>query len=115
MVTGKGGVGKTTVSAALGLLAARRGLRTIVVEVTGSEADLRSVGGGAGTGRLAALLDHGVGGNCIPPRHGVETELRQGLLWSLSIDRDRVLAEWLRAIGGACRPVCSPRARASST
>jgi anion-transporting ArsA/GET3 family ATPase len=29
----------------------------------------------------------------------VETELRDGL-WGLSIDRDRVLADWLRAIGG---------------
>jgi anion-transporting ArsA/GET3 family ATPase len=91
VVAGKGGVGKTTVSAALGLLGARRGLRTIVVEVTGTEA----AGGTAGTGRLAALLGHPE-----PPRHGVETELREGLLWGLSIDRDRVLAEWLRAIGG---------------
>ena len=32
-VTGKGGVGKSTVAAALGLLAARRGLRTIVAEL----------------------------------------------------------------------------------
>ncbi len=96
VVSGKGGVGKTTIAAALGLLAARRGLRTIVVEVTGAKA----AGGTAGTGRLAALLGHGVGGNSVPPRHGVETELRKGLLWSLSIDRDRVLAEWLRAIGG---------------
>ncbi len=32
-VTGKGGVGKTTVSAALGVLAARGGLRTIVAEL----------------------------------------------------------------------------------
>ncbi|MFI5004330.1 MAG: ArsA family ATPase [Solirubrobacterales bacterium] len=96
VVTGKGGVGKTTVSAALGLLAARRGLRTIVVEVVGgSEEDAA-----AGTGRLAALLGHGVGGHSIPPPHGVEVELQEGQLWGLSIDRDRVLAEWLRAIGG---------------
>jgi anion-transporting ArsA/GET3 family ATPase len=33
VVTGKGGVGKTTVAAALGLVASRRGLRTIVAEV----------------------------------------------------------------------------------
>ncbi len=39
VVTGKGGVGKTTVSAALGLLGARRGLRTIVVEVSPSQAE----------------------------------------------------------------------------
>jgi anion-transporting ArsA/GET3 family ATPase len=90
VVTGKGGVGKTTVSAALGLLGARRGLRTIVVEVTGGQAG----GDAAGTGRLAALLGHSE-----PPPHGVEVELREGL-WGLSIDRDRVLAEWLRAIGG---------------
>jgi anion-transporting ArsA/GET3 family ATPase len=91
VVTGKGGVGKTTVSAALGLLGARRGLRTIVVEVTGGEAGNDA----AGTGRLAALLGH-----CEPPPHGVEVELQEGLLWGLSIDRDRVLAEWLRALGG---------------
>jgi Anion-transporting ATPase len=87
VVTGKGGVGKTTVSAAIGLLAARRGLRTIVVEVAGGDA--------AGTARLSALLGH-----LEPPPHGVESDLRDGLLWGLSIDRDRVLAEWLRAIGG---------------
>ena len=34
-VTGKGGVGKSTVSVALGLLAARAGTRTIVVELAG--------------------------------------------------------------------------------
>jgi anion-transporting ArsA/GET3 family ATPase len=88
VVTGKGGVGKTTASAALGLLGARRGLRTIVVEVTNGE------DGEAGTGRLAALLGH----SQLPP-HGVETELQEGL-WGLAIDRNRVLAEWLRAIGG---------------
>lgn len=33
LVTGKGGVGKTTVAAALGLLAARRGKRVVVCEV----------------------------------------------------------------------------------
>ncbi|HZE04186.1 MAG TPA: ArsA family ATPase [Solirubrobacteraceae bacterium] len=34
-VTGKGGVGKSTVATALGLLGARRGLRTIVAELSG--------------------------------------------------------------------------------
>src|SRR5215218_1281096 len=34
-VMGKGGVGRSTVAAALGLAAARRGLRTVVVEVAG--------------------------------------------------------------------------------
>ncbi len=36
-VTGKGGVGKSTVSIALGLLAARRGLRTIVAELASQD------------------------------------------------------------------------------
>lgn len=89
VVSGKGGVGKTTVSAALGLLGARRGLRTIVVEVTGGEQGDDA----GGIGRLAALCGH------PRPEHGVETPLRERL-WGLSIDRDRVLGEWLRAIGG---------------
>ncbi len=33
LVTGKGGVGKTTVAAALGLVAARRGKRVVLCEV----------------------------------------------------------------------------------
>jgi anion-transporting ArsA/GET3 family ATPase len=90
VVTGKGGVGKTTVSAAVGLLAARRGLRTIVVEVTGAG----PAPDGDGARGLSALLGHSEA-----PPHGEEVQLQEGL-WSLSIDRDRVLAEWLRALGG---------------
>jgi anion-transporting ArsA/GET3 family ATPase len=95
VVTGKGGVGKTTVSAAVGLLGASRGLRTIVVEVTGAgpmqDAD--------GTGGLAALFGRSQAPPAQAPAHGEEVELEERL-WSLSIDRDRVLAEWLRALGG---------------
>jgi Mrp family chromosome partitioning ATPase len=36
-VTGKGGVGKSTLSIALGVVAARRGLRTIVAELSSQE------------------------------------------------------------------------------
>jgi anion-transporting ArsA/GET3 family ATPase len=43
-VTGKGGVGKTTVAVALGLAAARRGLRTIVCEVSHQERTSRLLG-----------------------------------------------------------------------
>jgi anion-transporting ArsA/GET3 family ATPase len=75
VVTGKGGVGKSTVSLALGLLAARRGLRTIVVEVSAGAEPEGS------------------------PLRGVEREIREGL-WGVAVDRDRVLAEWLRAVGG---------------
>jgi anion-transporting ArsA/GET3 family ATPase len=88
VITGKGGVGKTTLSAALGLLAARRGRRTIVVELNGAGSDAGAAG------RLAALLGHPEA-----PAHGEEVMLAERL-WGLSIDRDRVVAEWLRALGG---------------
>jgi anion-transporting ArsA/GET3 family ATPase len=79
-VTGKGGVGKTTLAAALGLLAAGRGLRTIVVEL-------------GDQGRLPALFG-------LPaPQTGVETLLTERL-WSISIDPDQALLEWLQQLGG---------------
>jgi hypothetical protein len=80
VVTGKGGVGKTTVAAAIGLLAADRGLRTIIVEVGEQH-------------RLSGLFGF------APPSPGVERELQKGLS-SISIDPDRALMEWLQALGG---------------
>jgi anion-transporting ArsA/GET3 family ATPase len=80
VVTGKGGAGKTTIAAALGLRAAARGQRTIVVEV-GEESRLPSMFG------IAA------------PRPGVETRLQERLS-SISIDPDRALLEWLQVLGG---------------
>jgi len=80
VLTGKGGVGKTTVSAALGLIAAERGLRTIVVEMGEQR-------------RLAELF------GAIPAQAGAQTELRENL-WSVSIDPDRALLEWLQSLGG---------------
>jgi hypothetical protein len=80
VVTGKGGVGKTTIAAALGLLAARTGRRTIVVEV-GQESQLPRLFGVA------------------PSAPGTATPLRRGLS-SISIDPDRALLEWLQVLGG---------------
>ena len=80
VLTGKGGVGKTTVSAALGLIAADRGLRTIIVEMGEQR-------------RLAELF------GALPAEAGAETELRENL-WSVSIDPDRALLEWLQSLGG---------------
>jgi anion-transporting ArsA/GET3 family ATPase len=80
VVTGKGGVGKTTVAAALGLLAAGGGRRTIVVEV-GEQS------------RLALLFSR------QPADPGLPTELTENLA-SISIDPDRALLEWLQALGG---------------
>jgi anion-transporting ArsA/GET3 family ATPase len=59
VVTGKGGVGKTTVAAALGLVAAGRGLRAIVAEVARRDDVSRALGGeGLQEEELAPGLHH---------------------------------------------------------
>ncbi|MGZ4173834.1 MAG: ArsA family ATPase, partial [Solirubrobacteraceae bacterium] len=74
-VTGKGGVGKTTVAAALGLAAARAGRRTIVCEVAHQE-------------RMSQVFRReGVGYS--------ETELAPRL-FAISIDPQRSMEEYLR-------------------
>jgi anion-transporting ArsA/GET3 family ATPase len=80
-VTGKGGVGKTTVAAALGLAAAERGRRTIVCEVAEQDRVSR------------AFAREGV-------RREQEVELAENL-WAISIDPTAALQEWLaRQLGG---------------
>jgi anion-transporting ArsA/GET3 family ATPase len=74
-VTGKGGVGKTTVAASLGLLAASRGKRTIVCEVAEQERMSRAFGA------------EGVGYE--------ESELAPNLS-AISIDPERAKREWLQ-------------------
>lgn len=81
VVTGKGGTGKTTVACALGLLAARSGLRTIVVELGNQH-------------RLPGLF-----GTVEAPEPGVEVELEPDL-WSISIDPEEALLEWMRTLAG---------------
>jgi hypothetical protein len=80
-VTGKGGVGKTTVSAALGLAAAAAGRRTIVCEVAHQDRVSR------------AFARRGV-------HEETEIELEQGL-WAITIDPEAALREWLSGqLGG---------------
>jgi anion-transporting ArsA/GET3 family ATPase len=74
LVTGKGGVGKTTVAAALGLAAARRGKRTVLCEVAEQE-------------RLAAIFGASEIGHS-------EVELAPGL-FAISVDPERAKEEWL--------------------
>jgi anion-transporting ArsA/GET3 family ATPase len=76
VVTGKGGVGKTTVAAALGLVAARSGRRTIVAEV-------------ARRGDVASAFDR------AGARPFEEIELAPGL-FHISIDPQDALEEYLR-------------------
>ncbi|MEX0993382.1 MAG: ArsA family ATPase [Solirubrobacterales bacterium] len=73
-VTGKGGVGKSTVAAALGVVAARAGKRTVVCEVAQQE-------------RMSALFHQkGVGYQ--------ETEIAENL-FAFSIDPQKALEEYL--------------------
>jgi anion-transporting ArsA/GET3 family ATPase len=73
-VTGKGGVGKSTIAIALGLAAAGRGKRTIVCEVGGQETASRVF-------RRAEIGFHEV---------GVADNL-----WAISVDPDQSLREYL--------------------
>jgi anion-transporting ArsA/GET3 family ATPase len=78
VVTGKGGVGKSTVAAALGLAADRRGLRTIVVEVAARDDLSRALGKSDATDTYAerAVSDrlHHIS---IDPQRAMEEYLRQ--------------------------------------
>jgi anion-transporting ArsA/GET3 family ATPase len=73
-VTGKGGVGKSTLSLAIGMAAAERGKRVIVCEVASQEHASRVF-------RRAEVGFH-------------EVEMRDGL-WTISIDPDYSLREYL--------------------
>jgi anion-transporting ArsA/GET3 family ATPase len=75
-VTGKGGVGRSTVAMALGLVAARRGKRTIIAEVAGQERVSRVFSG-------------------EQPEHGREIEVADGL-WAISIDPEHAIREYLQ-------------------
>jgi anion-transporting ArsA/GET3 family ATPase len=79
-VTGKGGVGKSTVATALGLLAARRGLSTIVAELASQD-------------RIRQTFD--LSGETFE-----EVELADGL-FTISIDPQRAMEEYLRVKTGA--------------
>jgi hypothetical protein len=75
VVTGKGGVGKTTVAAALGLAAARSGRRTLVCEVARQESVTRVFG--------------------VPAAGAAETSVGR-CLSTFSVDPEAAKEEWLR-------------------
>jgi anion-transporting ArsA/GET3 family ATPase len=74
-VTGKGGVGKTTVAAGLALLASQRGLRTLVCEVDSK-------------GNLADFYESG-------PMAYKEREVQPGL-FAMAMETEKSLDEYLR-------------------
>lgn len=80
-VTGKGGVGKTTVAAAIALRAAREGRRTIVCEL-------------AGQTRIPALMGSEAGAP------GEEVQVADNL-WATTIESHLVMEEWIAKILGS--------------
>jgi anion-transporting ArsA/GET3 family ATPase len=82
LVTGKGGVGKSTVAAALAVAGVATGRRTCLVEVEGRQT-------------MARLFS-------TEPWDFTEREFRPGL-WGLSIDPEASLAEYLELFYGAGR------------
>jgi anion-transporting ArsA/GET3 family ATPase len=80
VVTGKGGTGKTTVAGAMAMAAARRGRRTLVVEVEGRQG-------------VAALFGR-------PPLGYKETKVADGVM-GLAVDPEESLREYLGRYGAA--------------
>lgn len=74
-VTGKGGVGKTTIAAAIALLAASRGKRTLLCEMDSK-------------GSLAGAFD-------APPLRFAPRQLDTGI-WAMSMNTEDALREYLR-------------------
>ena len=74
-VTGKGGVGKSAVAAVLGMVAARRGRRTMVAEVAMRDDVHRALAGSEGGWREAAVGDR---------------------LYALSVDPEKAMEEYLK-------------------
>ena len=99
LVTGKGGTGKTTVSVSLALLAARRGLNTVLIEVSDENAStplLEDRPGSIpdGNGRVARFVMNALFASA-------------GYPWTVIRVHDR--AEYLKAlerasVGGDLRP-----------
>lgn len=89
VVTGKGGVGKTTIAGAVGLAAASRGARTLIVDLTGASARLRGI--------FASQTEPSP--RIAPAEADVPVRLAESL-WSASIDPDKALLEWMQSLGG---------------
>jgi anion-transporting ArsA/GET3 family ATPase len=68
-VMGKGGVGRSTVAAALGLAAARQGRRTIVVEVAGQHRLAGAFGPDDGEVLVEREIDDGLFAITVDPQH----------------------------------------------
>jgi len=75
VVTGKGGAGKTTVAAALGLAAAARGRRVVVAEVAARDELARALGGGRAEPFVERNVAPGLHHVSIEPQRAMEEYL----------------------------------------
>ncbi len=104
VVTGKGGVGKSTVATVLGLAACRRGLRTIVVEVSARDDISRTLSASEPAGAYTErVIVDGLHHISIDPEQAMEEYLRQqlpfGALAAL-LSRSRVFTSLTAATPG---------------
>ena len=101
-VTGKGGVGKTTAAAALGLWAARMGKKVIIAETAGAE-HAPGLFGKQGKGYAPTELSDGLWSLSITPEAAIEEYIVQQVkvrkIYEL-VFRNRVMGPFLDAVPG---------------
>jgi len=102
VVTGKGGTGKSTVSAALGIAAARRGLRTLLIETGGAQGLARALGRKHGRYRVLPVRD-GLHLLSMNPQDALEDfvvrQLKLRALYRL-VFRNRVIGPFMDTVPG---------------
>ncbi len=102
VVTGKGGVGKTTVALALALEGARRGRRTLLAELAGSH-QVSAAFGQPSRGYAITELSPGLSTLSITPQAAIEDyvvqQLRFKALYRLAFE-NRVMAPFMAAVPG---------------
>ena len=100
LLPGKGGVGRSSVTAAIGLLAQRRGVRVLVTEIGDDPNDYSPLARQFGRERLPAspeLMSPGIHGALLLARSGQELFLRS-VLHSNTLARAAIGSESLRRL-----------------
>ena len=102
IVTGKGGVGKTTLCAALGLAASQQGAKTLIVETSGARR-IASIFGLRSDGYKTTQLTPRLSTLSITPKEAIEDYIVQQLhfrrLYKL-IFENRVMGPFIDAVPG---------------
>ena len=102
IVTGKGGTGKTTVAAALGLWAARAGKRTLLVECNGSQ-QLPTLFGRSSEGYTPTRLHPGLSAMSITAEEAIEDyvvkQIKVRKLYRM-VFRNRIMGPFMDVVPG---------------